>query len=121
MIADDLIQFAQSLRSVWALDVLNLLYRERARHWTAEDLTRELRSNEDLISEIITRFERCGVLARGSDGSLRYQPSTPALDELIGRLVQYYAERPLALTREIYRTPNEKLRIFSDAFKLRKD
>ncbi|HUA52138.1 MAG TPA: hypothetical protein VMB81_08235 [Candidatus Sulfotelmatobacter sp.] len=121
MISEDLATFAQSLQSLWALDLLTLLHRDRARRWTVDALTRELRSTESLIREIITTLERRGLLARGADGSVRYQPSTAELDDLTGRLIQCCAERPLALVREIYSRPNENLRIFSDAFKLRKD
>ena len=121
MIPDDLAAFAQSLQSFWALDLLTLLHRDRARRWTVDAVTRELRSTESLVREIIASLEHRGLLARDADGSVRYQPSAPELDDLVGRLLHCCAERPLALMREIYSRPNKKLRIFSDAFKLRKD
>jgi len=121
VISDDLAGFAQSLQSLWALDLLTLLHRDPARRWTVDALTRELRSTGSLVREIIANLEHRGLLARDADGSVRYQASTPELDDLVGRLIQFCAARPLALMREIYSRPNEKLRIFSDAFKLRKD
>lgn len=121
MIEPDLTLFAQSLQSLWAVDVLVLLQRERERLWHIDGITRELRSNPSLIREIVARLERLRLLSRQADGSVRYAPADDVLDGLVERLVKLRRERPLALVREIYGAPNEKLQSFSNAFKLKKD
>jgi hypothetical protein len=121
VIDDDLAQFVQSLQSLWAVDVLLLLYRERAQSWTVEAITRELRSSAPLIREIVIKLERGDLVSRQADGALRYGASTAALEDLVTRLDRLRNERPLALARELYRAPNDKLQTFSDAFKLKKD
>lgn len=120
MLESDLTLFAQSLRSLWTVDVLLLLQRERERRWSVEAITRELRSNPSLVREILGRLERLGLLAYDNEGHARYAPATDALDDLVKHLGKLQSERPLALAREIYGEPNDKLQTFSNAFKLKK-
>lgn len=120
-ISEDLAQFARRLRSLWAIQVLHLLYQDRARVWMVSDICRDLRSTDRLIVDTTALLSQCGVIACEGDGSVRYQPATPEIDDLVERLIQVYRLRPLALTNEIYSLPNERLRVFSDAFKLKKD
>lgn len=101
--------------------MLFLVYRERDRPWTIEAITRELRSSEPLIRDVVDRLERGALVARAPDGTIRYAPADALLDALVVRLDRVRIERPQALVREIYGAPNEKLRTFSNAFKLKKD
>lgn len=121
MIPEDLSDFARSLRSLWAIELLLLLYRDPGRAWSADDLVRELRSSALLVAEVIALLERMEVVHREPDDRYRYRPATPELGELVVRLDRLHAERPLSLAREIHTSPNEKLRAFSDAFRLKKE
>lgn len=121
MIPDGLAQLVRSLRSLWAIEVLLLLYRDADRPRTIDDLVRELRSSEPLVVDVVTLLEQVGVAARQADGSYRYQAATPDRAALVAELDRIHAERPLALARAIHGAPDDKLRAFSDAFKLKKD
>jgi hypothetical protein len=54
-----------------------------------------------------------------SDGRYQYGPALPEMDDVAAQIERLYGERPLAMAKAIMSAPNEKLRIFSDAFKLK--
>ena len=121
MIDQDLLSFIHSsVRSVWALEVLLLLRRERERGWTAETLARELRANERLVTEVLAGFETAGLVACEA-GGCAYAPAAPVLDQLCARLEAAYRERPVAVVKAIMAAPKDKLQIFADAFRFRND
>jgi hypothetical protein len=117
---DELLKFVQnSIKSVWALEMLLLFRRERQRAWNAGNLVRELRSSDSAVAEALVALHGAGFIAATPEGPYRYQAASPELDEIAVRIEKLYAERPLAMAKAIMSAPNEKLRIFSDAFKLK--
>ena len=121
MLDPDLLTFIHSsIRSVWALEVLLLLRRERERAWTADTLARELRANERLVSEVLGDLQTSGLVAC-EVGGCAYAPAAPVLDELCGRLEAVYRERPVGVVKAIMAAPKDKLQIFADAFRFRND
>jgi hypothetical protein len=120
--AEDVQDFIRAnLRSVWELELLLLMSRERSRAWSAEALNRELRSSVSLVGQILGKFERLGLVAAAGEGGYRYAPQTPELERVVGRLEEVYAARPLEIVREILAAPNEKIQTLADAFKVKKD
>jgi DNA-binding GntR family transcriptional regulator len=109
------------LRSLWAIELLLLVHRERARGWRIDDLVVELRSSRTLIDGLLARLHDIGLVEREPDGSYHYRSSSPEQDALVAELARLHAERPLAIAQAIHGGPDEKLRAFSDAFKLTKD
>lgn len=110
-----------TIKSVWALELLLLISRERKRSWTPEDLNRELRGSLALVTEIIAKFRGAGLIADGGDGTYRYEPQSVELDKLVRELEAAYAARPLAVVRAIVAAPNEKIQTLADAIKVKKD
>src|SRR5690606_34813897 len=86
-----------TIKSVWALELLLLISRERKRSWTPEDLNRELRGSLALVTEIIAKFRGAGLIADGGDGTYRYEPQSVEFDKLVRELEAAYAARPLAV------------------------
>lgn len=121
MISAELSQFVHSLHSLWSIELLLLLHRDPERRWSIDDLVIELRSSRSLVDGILSRLHPMGLVERQSDGSYKYREASPALASLVDQLDGIYAERPLALVQEIHGEPDENLRAFSDAFKLKKD
>jgi hypothetical protein len=107
-----------SVRSVWALELLLLLRRDPARAWHPDELVRELRGSAAIVHEELAALCSAGLCGH-VDGRYQYQPASPARDSLAGALQETYAARPMAVVKAIMTAPNEKLRIFSDAFKLK--
>jgi len=110
----------EHVRSVWAVELLLLLRRDRERSWPAADLVRELRASTPLVNDNLQRFERSGLAMRDDDDRWRYAPAAPVLDELAGRLEAAYRERPVTVINLIA-TPPDPVQGLADAFKFRGD
>ena len=120
MTEDEVLEFVQkSIKSLWALEMLLLLRRERQRAWAAGSLVRELRSSDSAVAEALAGLRNAGFVTASPDGTYRYEPASPQLEDVAARIERLYAERPLTMAKVIMSAPNEKLRIFSDAFRLK--
>lgn len=120
MTDEEVLAFVQgSIKSVWALELLLLLRRERRQAWSLEELIRELRSSEAAISEALTSLRDSGFLGSDAGEAYSYRPASPYLDATAARIEAVYAAKPMAVAKAIMSAPNDKLRIFADAFKLK--
>lgn len=121
MIPAELTALIHSLRSLWAIELLLLLHQQRERQWTIDDIVIELRSSRSLVDGLLSRLHDIGLVERRADGAYVYKAASPELDALATELAHLHAERPLAIAQAIHGAPDEKLRAFSNAFKLKKD
>jgi predicted transcriptional regulator len=110
----------QSVRSVWALELLLLLRRERARSWTPEELVSELRASHTLVGDNLPVLQAAGLVL-SEEGRYRYAPATPVLEQLCGRLEEEYRLRPVAVINAIASSPNDRLHKLANAFRLKGD
>lgn len=63
MIPDPVVRFVRStIKSVWALELLLLIRRTAPREWTVEELTAALRSSPLIVTELLSAFERSGIV-----------------------------------------------------------
>ena len=121
MIPSEVVEFIQSsIKSVWAAETLLLLRRRSDRSWTADELIRELRSSRSVVAENLATFLQAG-LATEEEGQFRYAPASAELDRIVHELEMAYAERPTAVVKAIMAAPSDKLQIFADAFRIKKD
>jgi hypothetical protein len=117
---ENLIAFIRThVTSVGALELLLLLRRERDRDRDAADLVRELRSSPAVVADALGALKKAGLVRESADGRHRYAPSTAELEAAAAGVQELYAVKPLAVVKAIVTAPNEKLRIFSDAFKFK--
>jgi DNA-binding IclR family transcriptional regulator len=117
---DDVLAFVQkSVKSVWALELLLLLRREKQRSWRPDDLVRELRSSQAAVGGALDGLRSAGFVDADAGELYRYAPASPELDEMAGSIEAVYAAKPMAVAKAIMSAPNDKLRIFADAFKLK--
>jgi hypothetical protein len=122
VIEGELLDFIRSsIRSVWTLELLLLMRQQSRRAWPAAELVRETRSSDFVVSESLSTLQAAGLVTAESEGVYRYAPASPQFDRLVQQLEQVYRERPVAVTKAIFSSPNEKLQTFADAFKLKKD
>ncbi len=122
MPAQELQSFIRAnLRPVWELELLLLISRDRTRAWSAGELNRELCSSIHLVSQILGKLVRAGLVSEAGGGAYRYDPQTPELEQVVDQLAQEYAARPLAIVRAILAAPNEKIQTLADAFKVKRD
>jgi hypothetical protein len=117
---DEILAFVQkSISSVWALELLLLLRREPRRSWGHGELVRELRSSDAIVTEAAASLRTVGFVAAEPGGLYSYAPASPELDHIAAQIEATHAARPLSLAKAIMSAPNDKLRIFADAFKLK--
>ena len=107
----------KSIPSVWALELLLFLLRRPAQAWCDEDLIRELRSSPTAVDSALAALTGAGFIA-SEDGRHRYQPASPHLDVMARAIADQYAITPVSVVRAVL-LGNDKLRIFSDSFKLK--
>lgn len=114
---------SEYIDSVELLEVLLLLRRDPTREWSAETVSREIRSNPTSVTTRLNNLRSRGLLSvREAPAPLyRYQPKTGELDLAIKGLAEAYAERQARVIDLIFSKPIDILRHFSDAFKFKKD
>ncbi|HEY1962214.1 MAG TPA: hypothetical protein VGG69_07345 [Rhizomicrobium sp.] len=117
---EDVLAFVSAtVKSIWALELLLLMYRERNRAWQMDDLVRELRASTVVGREALASLAAAGLIAADEDGCFCYRPASEQLDSFVGAARSLYLAKPLAVINAIATAPNEKLRIFADAFRLK--
>ena len=117
---DDVLRFvAASFPSVWALELLLALKRER-RAWSREELVATLRASELVVSRALEALVAAG-LASFEDGGAIYLPVNAEVEACVERVEQTYRTRPNAVRRAIIAASASSATAFADAFKLRRD
>jgi predicted transcriptional regulator len=117
---DDVLRFvAASFPSVWALELLLALKRER-RPWSREELDATLRASELVVSRALEALAAAG-LASFENGGAIYLPVSADVDRLVEQVEQTYRTRPNAVRRAIIAASASSATAFADAFKLRRD
>lgn len=119
MTEDDVLAFAAaSMGSLWSLELLLFLRREEGRARTPDELIRELRSSQTVVADVLRGLQAHGLIAEDAPGRWRYQPMSPQLAQVVDELATIYAVKPAAVIRAIVTSPDRKLRLLSDAFKI---
>lgn len=108
------------VRSTWALEMLLLLRERGAAGESVYGLVRELRATPTLVRRCLAQLEAGGLIACEPHEHCRYAPASPLLDEMCTALEAAYRERPLTIINAITAAPDDRLRNFSDAFRLNK-
>jgi hypothetical protein len=108
-----------SIPSVWALELLLLLRRAAPGGLTREELVQHLRATPLLIDRLLDGLVAARLIAVDEDGAARFQCTAPDMEALCDALALAAEERPIALRDAIISMPSEKLRDFSEAFRLK--
>jgi len=87
--------------------------------WTADQLVRELRASTLVVHEALTGLLNAGLVAATETDLFCYRPASEDLAAFVDKTRSLYDEKPLAIINAIAAAPNEKLRIFADAFRLK--
>lgn len=118
--SDDLLRLiGSSFRSVWALELLLLLKRER-RIWTPAELNSGLRASELVVNKALDELVAGGLVSVDEEGA-RYLPVSKDVGRQIDEVEKLYAARPDAVRREIVSAASSGATAFADAFRLRKE
>ena len=106
-----------SIRSIWTLELLLLLLRDRARDWRESDLIRELRGSTATVRNSLAELGAAGLAGVHPDGTV-YVPRGGVLDKVAGRLALAYEQTPAAVIKAIVTAPDDRIQTFADAFRL---
>ena len=119
MTEDDVLHFvAASFVSLWAVELVLLLRRHGDRAFTRDELIRELRSSHVAVAEALANLHSAGLVIEESD-HYRFRAGSPPVDSLMAELAKLYAVKPAAVMRAVLSSSDQKLRTFSDAFRLK--
>jgi hypothetical protein len=122
-IPDEVKQFIyRHISSVMQLEMLLFLFNHASRVWLVSELVREFRVDHGWIEAELQDLCTAGLLktATSPERSYRCQPSTSDQERAIQGLAKAYADRRVTVTSLIYSKPDDNIRVFADAFKLRK-
>ena len=109
-----------SFRSVWSLEVLLLLKRER-RYWSQAEILKALRASELIVSQSIEALAAAGLVSLDAAGAAAYGPASEDAGLLVEEAEKLYAQSPDAVRRLIVGSTAGGLAAFADAFRLRRD
>jgi hypothetical protein len=119
-IPEELLRFLDAnVDSIEQLELLRIVGESPDRQWNVQ----ELATKAQAPMAAITALEQRGLLRTQTVGTTvmcTAGPMTPETGALLARLLQFYNERPV-LIRFVYANADERLKAFSDAFRLRKD
>jgi hypothetical protein len=109
------------IASLAQLEVL-LLLRERAESLTAADVGRALRIDAGWAGAELHALAVRGLLVEdpGPPATFRLA-SDPALAETLDAVAETYAQRRVTVVSLILAKPTDTVRVFADAFRLRKE
>lgn len=117
---EDLLRLiGSSFRSVWALELLLLLKRER-RPWPPDELISTLRASDLVVNKALDELVAAGLVSVGGEGA-RYMPVSADVAERMDAVEKLYAARPDAVRRAIVSATSRGATAFADAFRLRKE
>lgn len=111
----------ESIDSVAHLEVLLMLLTNPEKKFSAEEVSRELRSNVHSAENQLEQLTNKGLLRKQEPRHYQYAPSSDEKDQKVKELHDIYRKMPVAVVTCIYEKPQDKLKDFSDAFKLKKD
>lgn len=117
---ETVLEFAAALfRSVWALELLLALKRRGKRGSNPSDIIKELRASRVAVAEALADLVAAGLVVKDDAGNYRYRAATPGVDDMVVELERLYGLKPTSVIRKIVSTPNVKLQILSDAFRIK--
>jgi predicted transcriptional regulator len=107
-----------SFRSIWALELLLMLRRTRDRSWAPPEIIKELRSSRAVVVDALNNLTAAGLVIEEDSGGYRYR-GVSGPEEMVDDIERLYAVKPTRMMQKIVNSPNSKLKILSDAFRIR--
>lgn len=121
---EDVQQFLQShIDSIEQLELLRVLGEAPTREWLDAELGGSVQVAADSLSAHLAALHGRGLLSRvrrDEQTLWKYGPASKDLELKVRRLLELYCQRPVSMIRLVYQRPASALRVFSDAFRLRK-
>jgi hypothetical protein len=111
---------ADVIDSVETLELLLLLRRSPDAFWSSEAAAQQLGIRAALSAKKLAQLGGHKLLVRGAEtGAYRYAPADDAMRAVVDELAAAYDEQRIVVINAIYSGNVERLRAFSDAFRLK--
>ena len=110
---------AAEIESVEQLEVLLLLRGAADKRWTAPEVARALVSQPDSAATWLETLTSSGLLQHAQEG-YRYAPPSSDVERTVDALAESFAKYRVAVIGLIFSKPSERVRLFSDAFRIRR-
>lgn len=120
---EEIRQFVElNIESIDQLEILRVLNENPDKECDAAFLAAEIQANPKAIGIHLAALHGRGLLLaeKRVDWFGRHGAHTPELKLKVDRLLQTYHERPVSMIKFIYSQANNPLRVFAEAFQLRK-
>ena len=109
----------QHIVSVEQLEVLLLLREDPGRAWTPNQVNDRIKSSVASVTERLADLESRGLIQHQGE-SYGYDAGNPHA-EVVAELATTYAESRFTVIELIFAKPNDNLRVFARAFRIRGD
>jgi len=109
------------IESVPHLEALLLLWRDRARNWSAESLSERLWVTADAAKDILMDLARDRLITAVPGSDLYQYQSDPDMDRLLDSLSASYRQDLIGISTMIHSKGSSAVREFARAFRLKKE
>lgn len=123
-IPEDVARFVnEKIDSVAQLEALLLLRGNKEKEWSAEALAARLYVSPEQTAHLLHGLNAQGFVAVAFDAPpvYRYEPASVELDQMLGRVGEFYAKHLVPITNLIHSKPKPRIQEFAEAFRFRKD
>lgn len=112
---------ASTFRSVWALELAQILHAEPDREFRHSELNDALRASDLVIRQSVDSLVAAGLVITDDDNQVRLHFLDRDTEKLLGASFDLYRRSPDMVRRLIVAQSLPGATAFADAFRLRKD
>jgi predicted ArsR family transcriptional regulator len=121
---DEVLQFiALEIDSVPELEALLLLWQQRPRAWSAEEVAKRLYIAADDARTVLLDLKRKDLISAsaGLPDSYQYDSDSKDRDRIIGRTEEVYRRQLVRISTMIHSKPSSAIRDFARAFRFTRE
>lgn len=117
----------ENIDSVETIETLLLLRENASRSWNADQVSQELRSDAASVQRRLRHLFERDLLEKTKDTQdalmieYRFRPRNDQLRSCVEQLSELYRERRYSVIQLIFSKPRSALKVFSEAFRIRKE
>jgi len=121
---DEVLGFiAQEIDSVPELEALLLLWQQRPKAWSAEEVAKRLYTDADYARTVLLDLKRKELISASiaEPDSFQYASDSERRNRIIGRTEEVYRRQVVRISTLIHSKPSSAVREFARAFRLTKE
>lgn len=109
------------IRSIAHLEAILFLYKRNGEKLSVQQIGAELRTSADYARTQLEELANLGLVSRCEAADCYFYQSSADLDSILEQISADYSRHRLAIIDLLYSQPMDKIRGFSDAFKIKKE